>query len=144
MASQDHIGSRSEKVASIGQTTLFLVFLFEFDSSLFPWFQYNLMTMVVLVTGHQMCCILWEQAAIFNKGIFCCFFFQHSLHWIYFVNDKYNQIYVRCCKNTTYLPSEITIKSFWTYRPVHLLCFGKGASNVYWLAVSTSSSTNVH
>ena len=35
--------------------------------------QSNPVTMVVLATGHQVHCILWEQVTIFNKGIdFLC------------------------------------------------------------------------
>ena len=53
--------------------------------------------MVVLATRHQVCCIFWEQVAIFNKGI-SFHVDQNSLHWINFVKNAYNQVYVLCCK----------------------------------------------
>ena len=55
------------------------------------------MTVGVLATGHQVRCILWVQVAIFNNGI-GFYVDENSLHWIYFVKNTYNQIYVWCCE----------------------------------------------
>ena len=51
------------------------------------------MTTVDLAVGCHVRCILWEQEAIFNKGIgFLCGLKLFTL--IYFVNNIYNQVYV--------------------------------------------------
>ena len=55
----------------------------------------NLVTMVMLATGHQVPCILWVQVAIFNKKTACLCGLKF---FSYFMKNTYNQVYVWCCK----------------------------------------------
>ena len=53
--------------------------------------------MIVPASGHQVRCIPWVQMGTFNKEIgFLCGL--NSLHWIYFVGNSYNRVYIWCCK----------------------------------------------
>ena len=66
------------------------------------------MTIRVLVTGHQICCILWEQKAIFNKGIGFLYGLNY-LYWLCFVKNTYNRAYVLVRK----YPPKDSIKDLW-------------------------------
>ena len=53
--------------------------------------------MIILATGHQDRCIIWEQVAIFNKGV--GFFSGLQLFALNkFVHNTYTQVYASCCK----------------------------------------------
>ena len=53
--------------------------------------------MIVPASGHQVRCIPWVQMGTFNKEIgFSCGL--NSLHWIYFVGNTYNRVYIWCCR----------------------------------------------
>ena len=53
--------------------------------------------MIVPASGHQVRCIPWVQMGTFKKeiGLLCGL---KSLHWIYFVGNSYNRVYIWCCK----------------------------------------------
>ena len=59
--------------------------------------KYGPVTMIVPASGHQVRCIPWVQMGTFNKeiGLFCRL---NSLHWIYFVGNTYNRVYIWYCK----------------------------------------------
>ena len=52
---------------------------------------------VVLATCHQVRYILQEQEAIFNK-VTSFYVYQNYLHWIHFLKNTCNQVFVWCCK----------------------------------------------
>ena len=54
-------------------------------------------TIVVLATGHQVHCILWEQVLYSIKRLAFYVDWNH-LHWIYFGKNTYNWVYVWCWK----------------------------------------------
>ena len=57
------------------------------------WVQYGPVTMIVPVSGHQVRCIPWVQMGTFYKEI--GFYVDWtSLHWIYFVGNTYNRVYI--------------------------------------------------
>ena len=56
--------------------------------------EYGLVTMIVPASGHQVRCTPWVQIGTFNKEIG----FLYSLHWIYFVGNTSNGVYIWCCK----------------------------------------------
>ena len=51
-------------------------------------------TMLLLASGNQVCCILWVQVAMFNKGVGFFYVKRNTLHWIYFVKNAYKYVYV--------------------------------------------------
>ena len=53
--------------------------------------------MIVPASGHQVRCIPWVQMGTFDKEI-GFYVDQNSLHWLYFVGNTYNWVYIWCCK----------------------------------------------
>ena len=59
--------------------------------------QYGPVTMIVPASGQQVHCITWVQMGTFNKEI-GIYVDKNYLHWIYFVGNTYNRVYIWCCK----------------------------------------------
>ena len=76
--------------------------------------------MVELATGHQVCCMLWVQVAVFNKGIGFLYgskFFETNI----VCENTYNQVYV----NVVNMLQKSTVKDGPIYNYEHQVYSGK-------------------